>query len=115
MARLLFRAHATVSNTPGTGSFTLSTAAFTDTLAWSTAGAEDGHQYAYLAIEGTSWEAGEGTYTSGTLTRDKILKSSNSDNAVTFTSAVTVASTPGPTHLQSRGRILALSNRIPLF
>lgn len=80
-----------VSNTPGTGAFTLSTAltGFRGASVLTNA-----TQYSYLAREGTSWEIGRATYTSsGTSLARGVLESSNSNSLVSFTSAVVVSIT----------------------
>jgi hypothetical protein len=71
------------SSTVGTGTFTLGSAAagFQD---FSVIG--DGNQTYYTITGTTEWEVGIGTYTASgtTLSRDTILSSSNSNNAVDF-------------------------------
>lgn len=71
------------SSTVGTGTFTLGSAAagFQD---FSVIG--DGNQTCYTITGTTEWEVGIGTYTASgtTLSRDTILSSSNSNNAVDF-------------------------------
>ena len=71
------------STTTGTGTFTLGSASagFQD---FSVIG--NGNQTYYTITDGTNWEVGIGTYTSSgtTLSRDVILESSNSGNAVNW-------------------------------
>ena len=69
------------STTTGTGTFTLGSAA-TGFQDFSVIG--NGNQTYYTITDGTNWEVGIGTYTSSgtTLSRDVILESSNSGNAV---------------------------------
>ena len=70
-----------ISTTTGTGTYTLGSASagFQDFAAIG-----DGNTTYYTATDGTDWEVGIGTYTASgtTLSRDAILSSSNSDNAV---------------------------------
>lgn len=71
------------STTTGTGTFTLGSAA-TGFQDFSVIG--NGNQTYYTITDGTDWEVGIGTYTSSgtTLSRDVILESSNSGNAVNW-------------------------------
>ena len=73
------------STTTGTGTFTLAGAA---TGFQSFAAIGDGNTtfYTIVLVGGNEWEVGIGTYTSSgtTLSRDTILSSSNSGNAVNF-------------------------------
>lgn len=71
------------STTTGTGTFTLAGAV---SGFQSFAAIGDGNTTYYTIVGGTEWEVGLGTYTSSgtTLSRDTILSSSNSNNAVNF-------------------------------
>ena len=73
------------STTSGTGTLTLAGAA-SGFQAFSAIG--DGNTTYYAVIDGTNWEVGLGTYTlSGTtLARTTVLASTNSNNAVNFSS-----------------------------
>lgn len=69
------------STTTGTGTFTVS-GARTGFRAFSAVG--NGTVVSYTITDGTAWELGEGTYSSNTLTRDKVYSSSNSNSLVEF-------------------------------
>lgn len=71
------------STTTGTGTYTLA-GAVTGYQSFSVIG--NANQTYYAATNGTAWEVGIGTYTSSgtTLSRDTILASSNSNNAVSW-------------------------------
>ena len=73
------------STTSGTGTLTLAGAA-SGFQAFSAIG--DGNTTYYAVIDGTNWEVGLGTYTSSgtTLARTTVLASTNSNNAVNFSS-----------------------------
>lgn len=72
-----------VTTTTGTGTLTLNGAS-DGFQAFSVIG--DGNQTYYVITDGTDWEVGIGIYTSSgtTLSRDTILESSNSGNAVNW-------------------------------
>jgi len=71
------------TTTTGTGTYTLGSAA-TGFQDFSVIG--DANQTYYCCTDGTDWELGLGTYTSSgtTLSRDTILASSNSGDAVNW-------------------------------
>ena len=71
------------STTTGTGTFTLAGAS-PGFQSFSVIG--NGNSTYYTITDGTDWEVGIGTYTSSgtTLSRDTILESSNSGNAVNW-------------------------------
>ena len=73
------------TTTTGTGTYTLA-GAVTGFEAFSQVG--NGNTTYYCCTDGTDFEIGIGTYTSSgtTLARTTILKSSNSDNAVSWSS-----------------------------
>ena len=73
------------STTTGTGTFTLA-GAVTGFQTFAAIGDGNTTYYAIVLQGGSEWEVGLGTYTSSgtTLSRDTILSSSNSNNAVNF-------------------------------
>jgi hypothetical protein len=73
------------STTTGTGTFTLA-GAVTGFQSFAAIGNGNTTYYTIVLQGGTEWEVGLGTYTSSgtTLSRDTILSSSNSNNAVNF-------------------------------
>lgn len=73
------------STTTGTGTFTLA-GAVTGFQTFAAIGNGNTTYYAIVLQGGSEWEVGLGTYTSSgtTLSRDTILSSSNSNNAVNF-------------------------------
>jgi hypothetical protein len=72
------------TSTTGTGTITLAGAATGGFQTFAVIG--DGNTTFYTISDGTDWEVGIGTYTASgtTLSRDVILSSSNSDNAVNW-------------------------------
>lgn len=78
----------TVTGTPGTGAFTLSTAV----AGYQALGAgDDGNSGRFYALEGTAWEEFEGTYThSGTSLARTVRYDSSTGSAISFTSAAVV-------------------------
>jgi|TARA_R110000744_G_scaffold12832_1_gene37849 hypothetical protein len=72
--------------TSGTGPYALSGAA-TGFQAFSDVASNNDVVY-YAATDATNWEVGVGTYSSNSLIRTTILSSSNSDAAVSWTSAI---------------------------
>lgn len=73
------------STTTGTGTFTLA-GAVTGFQTFAAIGDGNTTYYAIVLQGGSEWEVGLGTYTSSgtTLSRDTVLSSSNSNNAVNF-------------------------------
>jgi len=84
------RAKMTVSGTPGTGAITVGSAV-AGFQTFSAAGVTNGTVVSYV-IEDTSntWEIGQGTYSSGVLTRTKVIASSSSGSAISATSSAIV-------------------------
>jgi len=70
------------SVTSGTGTLTLD-GAVVSFRPFSTLG--DGNTTYYAIVGAVDWEVGQGTYTAGTLSRDTVFSSSNSNNLVNFT------------------------------
>ena len=111
------------TTTTGTGTYTLAGAVSGfETFA----GVGNGNTTFYCCTDGTDFEVGVGTYTSSgtTLARTTILESSNSDNAVNWTSGTRTIfctlpaektvhkdnlQTEGLTHFDPAGEAVALS------
>jgi hypothetical protein len=106
--RCLFRA-----TSSGTGTFTVSSA-IQGYLTPANADAKDKRWFSYAAESDdlSEWEVGIGQYTvSGTtLTRTKILKSSNSNAVVSFTAAPRVSVTILAADIQSTGQEIAMNS-----
>jgi len=103
-------AQMTVTGTPGTGTITLN-AAVSGYQTFAAAGVPNGATVSYGITDGTNWEVGRGTYTTSgtTLTRGPIF-SSNSNAAISATSAATIRVTllaEDLTGLQSSAFLLA--------
>jgi hypothetical protein len=95
MGKLFNRARMTVSGTPGTGTITL-LAATTGFQSFASAGVANSNVVSYLIEDGTSWEYGQGTYTSAgtTLARTTIQGSSaGGTTAISVTSNAIVSVT----------------------
>jgi len=94
MPKLLNRAKMSTSTT-GTGTITLGSAS-TGYLSFAGAGVADGDLVRYVIEDGNDWEFGVGTYTASgtTLSRDTILRSSNSDAAISLSGSAVVYSGP---------------------
>ena len=75
--------------TTGTGTITLG-AAVDGYQTYAAAGATDGQAVNYAIEDGTAWEYGTGTYSSGTLSRDNIEESSNGGAAIDLSGSAVV-------------------------
>ncbi len=80
-----------VTGTPGTGTITLN-AAVQSYITFANAGVVDGDIVTYMALDGTDREIGTATYTSSgtTLSSRSVLNSTNSNAAVSLTSAAKI-------------------------
>lgn len=97
---LLANAQMTVAAAPGTGTVTLG-AATPGAQSWAAAGAVEGAAYSYRIEEGSAWEIGTGTYTSGAqLARTSILASSG-NGAVAFGAGAIVSQIALPGDVQA--------------
>lgn len=95
MAYLFDLAAMSVTGTPGTGTITLGSAATINTvtyLSFAAAGVPDGAVVSYSIADTSASEVGFGTYTAAgtTLARTKVIASTNSNNAISATSAAIV-------------------------
>lgn len=73
------------TTTTGTGSITLAGSPATGYVAFSSAYSTGTARIPYAIVGGSEWEVGFGTLSGATtLTRDKVLESSNSGSAVNF-------------------------------
>lgn len=99
------------TTTTGTGSVTLSGTAPTGFQAFATAGAV-GDNFYYCIAGGAEWEVGYGTLSgSTTLARSRVIASSNSNAAVSFSAGTKdVFSTIPATIVQGRGSSWATAN-----
>jgi hypothetical protein len=92
-ASLLFNRVKVSTATTGTGTITLGAAQSTF-LTFANGGVANGNQVSYLIEDGSNWEIGTGTYTSsGTTLSRTVIKSSNSDAAVSLSGTATVSLT----------------------
>lgn len=118
MAKVFNLARMTTTTT-GTGTMTLGSAV-AGFLSFAGAGVADGETVTYAIQEGSNSEIGRGVYTSSgtTLTRATILKSTNSNNAITLAGAAQVIITPAAEDLLSMahpGGRLTLTTAVPVL
>lgn len=104
------------TTTTGTGTITVSGTAPTGFEAFATAFAT-GDNFYYCIVGGAEWEVGYGTLATGTtISRDRVLASSNSDALVNFSAGTKdVFVTIPAISVQNLGQDLAVSQGIPLF
>ena len=103
------------TTTTGTGSVTLSGTAPTGFQAFATAGAVNDNFY-YCIAGGAEWEVGYGTLTATTtLARSRVIASSNSGAAVSFSAGTKdVFCTIPAVIVQGRGMVWATANGFAL-
>lgn len=107
MAKLFNLARMTTATT-GTGTITLGSAA-SGFLTFAQAGVVNGDIVSYGIQDGTSREVGTGTYTSsGTSLTRSVVKSTNSNAAISLSGSAEVFITPVATDIPSPGFVIAL-------
>lgn len=97
------------TTTTGTGTVTLGGAV--STYQAFSAAFSDGVRVHYCITSGTDWEVGTGTYSSGTLTRDIVLASSNSNALITLAGTSNVFCTLPAARIADLGLALAFASR----
>jgi hypothetical protein len=78
------------TSTPGTGTVTLGLAVL-PYQTWSAAGAINGTVYPYLIEDGSAWETGYGTYSSGGGTMTRTLRQSSTGSLLNLSGSATIA------------------------
>lgn len=118
MAKVYNLARVTTATT-GTGTITLGSAV-AGFLTFAGAGVSNGETVTYAIQEGSNSEIGRGVYTSSgtTLTRASVLRSTNSNNAITLAGAAQVIITPAAEDLlttETPGGRLTLTTAVPVM
>src|SRR5262249_4566208 len=105
MAKLYNLARMTTATT-GTGTITLGSAV-SGYLTFAAAGVQNGDTITYAIKDGSNSEIGEGVYTaSGTTLTRSVIKSTNSDTAISLSGAAEVFITPSHRHFMDSGTLM---------
>ena len=106
--RILDRAQMSVTGAPGTGNITLGVNT-TGYQTFAQAGLMDGDTFSYIAVDGTAWEYGVGTYTlaTGVVARTPTKTSAQSATPLSLSSKTVISATLRGEDIQSAGTTLA--------
>jgi hypothetical protein len=105
MAKLYNLARMTTATT-GTGTITLGSAV-SGYLSFASAGVQNGDTVTYAIKDGSNSEIGEGVYTtSGTTLTRSVIKSTNSDTAISLSGSAEVFITPSHRHFMDSGTLM---------
>jgi hypothetical protein len=105
MAKLYNLARMSTATT-GTGTITLGSAV-SGYLTFAGAGVQNGETVTYAVKDGSSSEIGEGVYTaSGTTLTRSVIKSTNSDTAISLSGSAEVFITPSHRHFMDSGTLM---------
>ena len=106
--RILDRAQMSVTGAPGTGNITLGVNT-TGYQTFAQAGLTDGDTFSYIAVDGTAWEYGVGTYTlaTGVVARTPTKTSAQSATPLSLSSKTVISATLRGEDIQSAGTTLA--------